>query len=74
MISKGDTEKQATLRDSLIKKGTTSRSIYVSRILSVLKPDMAFLMLAVELATSFKNWGQIENARNLLDLMSQEQC
>jgi len=43
MISKGDTEKQATLRDNLIKKSKASRSMYVSTILSVLKPDMILL-------------------------------
>jgi ubiquinone/menaquinone biosynthesis C-methylase UbiE len=43
MISKGDTEKQAALRDNLIKKSKAGRSTYVSRILSFLKPDMTLL-------------------------------
>lgn len=43
MVSKGDTQKQATLRDNMIKKSKAGRSIYVSRILSVLKPDMTLL-------------------------------
>lgn len=43
MISKGDTQKQAVLRNSMIKKKKTRRSIYVSRILSVLKPAMTVL-------------------------------
>lgn len=43
VISKGDTEKQAVLRDSMIKKGKTRRSRYVSRILTVLKPAMKIL-------------------------------
>lgn len=43
MISKGDTEKQAVLRDSMIKKSKSRRSSYVSRILTVLKPAMKIL-------------------------------
>jgi ubiquinone/menaquinone biosynthesis C-methylase UbiE len=43
MISKGDTGKQAILRDSMIKKKGTRGSIYVSRVLSVLKPEMKIL-------------------------------
>lgn len=43
MISKGDTEKQAVLRNSMIKKGKAKRSKYVSRVLSVLKPGMKIL-------------------------------
>jgi SAM-dependent methyltransferase len=43
MISKGDNEKQATLRDNLIKKSKAGRSKYVSRILSVLKPHMTLM-------------------------------
>ena len=43
LVLKGDTEKQAVLRDSMIKKGKTGRSRYVSEILSVLKPTMKIL-------------------------------
>ena len=43
MISKGDTGKQAILRDSTIKKKGTRGSIYVSRVLLVLKPEMKIL-------------------------------
>jgi SAM-dependent methyltransferase len=43
MILKGDTEKQAALRDDMIKKSRTRRSRYVSSILSVLKPRMNLL-------------------------------
>ena len=40
MSSRGDTRKQAVLRDRMIKKSGTRRSAYVSKILSVLKPGM----------------------------------
>jgi len=41
MVSKGDTERQAILRDGMIKKGTeTKRNRYVSKILHALKPRM----------------------------------
>jgi ubiquinone/menaquinone biosynthesis C-methylase UbiE len=43
MISKEDTGKQAILRDSMIKKKGTRGSIYVSRVLSVFKPEMKIL-------------------------------
>lgn len=43
MLSKGDTERQAVLRDSMIKKDNIKRSRYVSRILTVLKPAMKIL-------------------------------
>lgn len=43
MMSKGDTEKQAALRYNLIKKSRIRRSKYVSRILSVFKPEMNLL-------------------------------
>ena len=43
MISKGDTDKQADLRNGMIKKGKTRRSRYVSRILTILKPAMKIL-------------------------------
>ena len=43
LVSKGDTEKQAVLKDSMIKKGKAGRSVYVSEILSVLKPTMKVL-------------------------------
>lgn len=43
VISKGDTQKQAFLRNSMIKKKKTKRSIYVSTVLSVLKPAMKVL-------------------------------
>lgn len=41
---KGDSERQATLRDGMIKKGDeTERSKYLLKILSVLKPGMRLL-------------------------------
>lgn len=44
MIFKGDTEGQAILRDRMIKKGKkVRRSRYISKILSVLKPEMSLL-------------------------------
>jgi len=44
MNFKGDTEKQAILRDKIIKKGKKlERSIYFSKILSFLKPKMRVL-------------------------------
>lgn len=43
VILKGDTEKQAALRDSMIKKSKTRRSNYVSRILRSLKSAMKTL-------------------------------
>lgn len=44
MVSKGDTERQAILRDGMIKKGTeTKRNRYVSEILHALKPRMRLL-------------------------------
>lgn len=43
MISKGDTEKQAVLRNSMIKRRKAKRSRYVSRVLSILKPGMKIL-------------------------------
>jgi ubiquinone/menaquinone biosynthesis C-methylase UbiE len=38
IIPKGDTEKQAFLRDKLIKQGDDEANIYISKILSMLKP------------------------------------
>ena len=44
MVFKGDTERQAILRDRMIKKRTgTKRNRYVSKILHVLKPRMRLL-------------------------------
>lgn len=43
MLSLGDSERQALLRNQMIKKKTSERSIYVSKILSVLKPQMKVL-------------------------------
>jgi ubiquinone/menaquinone biosynthesis C-methylase UbiE len=43
MISKGDSEKQAVLRDSMIKKSKIKRSRYVSKILTFFKPVMKIL-------------------------------
>lgn len=43
MISKGDTEKQAVLRNNMIKKSKTKRSRYVSTVLTALKPAMKIL-------------------------------
>lgn len=40
---RGGTEKQAVIRDRMIKKSNTGRSRYVSRILSVLKSGMRIL-------------------------------
>lgn len=60
MRSKGDSQKQALLRDKMIKKGRkNSKSRYISKILSVLKPQMKLLDIGCgtahiiqELATS----------------------
>jgi len=60
MSFRGDSEKQAFLRDQEIKKRKkTSRSRYVSKILSILKPQMKLLDIGCgtahiiqELATS----------------------
>ena len=38
IIPKGDTKKQAFLRDKLIKQGEDEANIYISKILSMLKP------------------------------------
>jgi SAM-dependent methyltransferase len=43
LISNGDTKKQASLRNSIIKKGKTKRSRYASKVISVLKPGMKIL-------------------------------
>jgi len=43
LLSLGDSERQALLRNQMIKKKTSERSIYVSKILSVLKPQMKVL-------------------------------
>ena len=39
-ISKGDTERQAFLRDKLIKKAEDEADIYIGKIFSVLKPKL----------------------------------
>jgi len=59
LLSLGDSERQALLRDKMIKKETSERSMYVSKILSVLKPQMKVLDIGCgtahiiqELATS----------------------
>lgn len=43
MSSKGDTKKQAILRNRMIKKSKTRRSRYVSKILTVLNPKSSLL-------------------------------
>jgi ubiquinone/menaquinone biosynthesis C-methylase UbiE len=42
-LSLGDSERQAFLRDQMIKKKTSERNIFVSKILSILKPQMKVL-------------------------------
>jgi len=63
MNFKGDTERQAILRDRMIKKGKrTKRSSYISKILSALKPKVRLLDIGCgtahiirELATRYKS-------------------
>jgi len=62
MNTKGDTGRQAILRDKMIKKGETKRDKYISKILSVLKPKMGLLDIGCgtahiiqKLATHYKS-------------------
>jgi hypothetical protein len=43
MKSKGDTERQASLKDTMIKKQKSEKSNYVLRISQVIKPYMNIL-------------------------------
>ncbi len=65
---KGDTEEQAFLRDSMIKRRKTSRSTYVSKILLVLKPGMNVLDIGCGTAHVIKQLGANQKASEFLGL------
>jgi len=67
-MSKGDTEKQAVLRDNLIKKSRTRRSRYVSRIFSVLKAGVSLLDIGCGTAHVIQELAANRNGSELIGL------